>query len=331
MTAPKVSEFMINLGKELVEKKGVAESTANAYIRTMFVLNGKEAFKTLSFLRNKEEIKKKIAEYAESTQKTALASIVSVLSLVQEKTTYKGLYKYYHDMMMTAVKINKEKDTSGKTDKQKENWIEWKDILELNKTQRTKILEFATKKTLSHSEAEMILSTLILSLYTCIQPRRNQDYLDMMVVKKWTEELPKDTNYLDLMGCRFVFNKYKTAKKYGAQIVKIPNDSENPLMDILVAYLKHNADFKTTKGKTPTPFLVTVDGKPLTAGNSITRILNRIFGKKVGSSMLRHIFLSDKYDISEMEKDATAMGHSVEEQRKYMKGGNELIESPEEE
>jgi hypothetical protein len=39
--------------------------------------------------------------------------------------------------------------------------------------------------------------------------------------------------------------------------------------------------------------------------------------------MLRHIFLSTKYDIKEMEKDANAMGHSVEEQKKYMKGSGD--------
>ena len=317
MSTPKVTDFMINLSKDLVEKKSVAESTAHAYVRTMFVLNGKEPFKTLSFLRNKDEIKKKVDEYAESTKKTVLASIVSVLSLVQDKSTYKGLYKHYHDLMMEAVKANKDKDTSDKTEKQKENWIDWKDIMDLNKSQRLKMLEFASKKTLTHSESEQVLNTLILSLYTCIQPRRNQDYLDMMVVKKWSEDLPKDKNYLDLTGSRFIFNKYKTAKKYGVQTVAIPNDTENPLMDVLVAYLKHNADFKTTKGKTPTPFLVTVDGKPLTAGNSITRILNRIFGKKVGSSMLRHIFITDKYgDLkNEMIADSVAMGHSVDEQQ----------------
>jgi hypothetical protein len=319
MSAPKVTDFMAHLGKELVEKKGVAESTASSYVRTMFMLNNKEPFKTVSFLRNKEEVKKRVAEYAESTQKTVLAAIVSVLSLFQDKTTYKSLYKYYHELMMAAAKVNSAKDTSEKTDKQKENWIDWKDIVDLNKAQRGKMIEFANKKSLSHSEAETLLQTLILSLYTCIQPRRNQDYLDMMVVKKWSEDLPKDKNYLDLTGAQFVFNKYKTAKKYGAQIVKIPNDSDNPLMDVLVAYLKHNPEFKTTKGKTPTHFILSVDGKPMTAGNSITRILNRIFGKKVGSSMIRHIFLSNKYDITEMEKDSLAMGHSIEEQRKYMK------------
>jgi len=39
--------------------------------------------------------------------------------------------------------------------------------------------------------------------------------------------------------------------------------------------------------------------------------------------MLRHIFLSDKYDIDEMKKDAEAMGHSLEEQKKYMKHDEE--------
>lgn len=51
--------------------------------------------------------------------------------------------------------------------------------------------------------------------------------------------------------------------------------------------------------------------------NSITRILNKVFGKKVGSSMLRHIYLSSKYgNVSkEMKEDAKIMGHSTEVQK----------------
>ena len=319
MAAPKVSEFMSNLHKELIEKKGVSESTANVYLRTLLLLNGKAPFKTLAFLRNKDDIKTKLDSYAESTQKSVLAGIVSVLSLVSDKPTYKGIHKYYQDLMIDKVKTERENETHDKSDKQKTNWVEWKDVMELNQQQRKKMVEYSNKKQLTTAEQNQLLETLILSLYSCIQPRRNQDYLDMVVVKKWVDTMPTDKNYLDLTGSRFIFNKYKTAKKYGAQIIKIPNDEANPLMDTLTAYLKHHADFKTTKAKTPIPFLVFPDGKPLTAVNSITRILNKIFGKKVGSSMLRHIFLSDKYDIDEMEKDAMAMGHSVEEQKKYMK------------
>jgi len=63
--------------------------------------------------------------------------------------------------------------------------------------------------------------------------------------------------------------------------------------------------------------LVEASGEPLVAVNAITRILNKIFGKKVGSSMLRHIFVTDKYGGVKKEqiKDALAMGHSVAEQQ----------------
>ncbi len=42
------------------------------------------------------------------------------------------------------------------------------------------------------------------------------------------------------------------------------------------------------------------------------RTLNKIFGKKIGSSLLRNIFLTDKYKDTkeEMEEDVKAMGTS---------------------
>jgi len=306
------ADFITQLSKTLKETKGLAETTADSYIRTLLVLNNKTPFKTLSFLRNKADIDDKINKYAETTQKSVLAAIVSVLSLFSDKATYKGIYKHYYERMMTKAKDVKEAETGDKTEKQKQNWIEWKDILEKSIDQRKKMTELASKKTLTGPEAEHLLQSMVLSLYVCIPPRRNQDYLNMMVVKKWTAELPDTHNYLDITGEQFIFNKYKTAKKYGIQTVPIPRE----LMDVLVAYLKHHP-YKQSKGKVPVPFLVSPKGEPLTAVNSITRILNKVFGKKVGSSMLRHIFLSDKYgDVKdEMADDAKAMGHSVEEQQ----------------
>lgn len=324
--APKVSEFMSHLSKELVEKKGVAETTANAYVKTLYLLNDKSPYKTLSFLRNKEGITAKVNAYSASTQKSILASIVSVLSLVKDKPTYKSIHNYYYEQMMGKAKAPTEKDESDKTDKQKENWISWKDIKDLVDTYRQKMLEYGAKKTITTNEFNHLLQYLVLSLYVYTQPRRNQDYLDMMVVKKWKEDMPKDKNYLDLATSKFIFNKYKTSKKYGTQTIDIPNTAEAPLMDVITTYLKYHINWKASKGKEPTHFLITADGKSLTAVNAITRILNKIFGKKVGSSMLRHIFLSDKYDIKEMEEDAEAMGHSVAEQRKYLRkeGGSEV-------
>lgn len=307
------SEFITQLVKLLKEKKGIADTTADSYIRTLLTLNNKTPFKNLSFLRKKDDIDAKLAKYAETTQKSILAAMVSVLSLFADKATYKGVYKHYYDAMMAKSKEVKANDTGEKTEKQKNNWVEWKEVIEKSAEQRKKLAELSTKKSLTSQEAEHLLQSMVLSLYVCIPPRRNQDYLDMKVIKKWNKELPDDCNYLDLTGEQFIFNKYKTAKKYGIQTVPIPAE----LMDILVAYLKHHVLYKESKGKFPVPFLVSPKGEPLTAVNSITRILNKVFGKKVGSSMLRHIFLSDKYgDIKEdMAADASAMGHSVDEQQ----------------
>jgi hypothetical protein len=91
----------------------------------------------------------------------------------------------------------------------------------------------------------------------------------------------------------------------------------------LTIYIKHHPLIKgkITKKFQPVPFLVFDDGKPLDQVNSITRVLNKVFGKKVGSSMLRHIYVSGKYgDVNEeQKKDAEMMGHSVDMARDYIK------------
>jgi hypothetical protein len=65
--------------------------------------------------------------------------------------------------------------------------------------------------------------------------------------------------------------------------------------------------------KMAAPFIVNSQGQPYTNNNDFTRILYKIFdGQKVGVSMLRKIFLTDKYKdtLSQLKEDATAMGTS---------------------
>jgi integrase len=325
----KVTEFMEDLRKKLIESKGVAESSAKAYLRTMYVLNDKQPFTTLAFLRKKDDILAKVNAYAPSTQKTVLASIVSVLSTVSEKPTYKGVYKFYYDEMMGKTKAEGEAKPNQRTAKQKEIWMSWKEICDIMEQYRSKLFEYAPKKTLTPTEYDHLLQTLILSLYVYTQPRRNQDYLNMEVVKKWSEKMPTDRNYLVLSTGKFVFNKYKTSKKYGKQDIDIPDE----LMGIIEVYLKHHPMAKAlkSKGDVEIPFLVGADGKPIVAVNAITRLLNKIFGKKIGSSALRHIFLTDKYGdiLEEQKEDSAAMGHSLNQQRDYIRNDeSQTVELP---
>ena len=307
---------MLELAKKLREEKKVAESTANAYIRAMYLLNGKQPYKNLTFLKNTSAIADLVSKYAESTIKTIYASIVSVLSLFKDKPTYKKIYQHYYDLMMGKSEEAKQNESSDKTQKQTDNWITWDEVQKKVADLREKVAEFKSNKSITSQQYESLLHYLIVSLYTETQPRRNQDYLDMYVAKKQPTET--EHNYVVLTKTKptsFVFNKFKTSKKYGQQTLEVPETLANVISEYLKFHpLKKNASYK---------FLVSYDGTPVTAVNAITRVLNKIFGKRVGSSMLRHIFLSTKYDIKEMEKDANAMGHSVEEQKKYMKGSGE--------
>jgi hypothetical protein len=69
------------------------------------------------------------------------------------------------------------------------------------------------------------------------------------------------------------------------------------------------------------------------SNNSLTRRLYKIFGRKIGSSMLRKLYLTDKYGdkmkqveeiLEEMKEDASAMGNSVATiQTNYIKKDSE--------
>ena len=313
------TEFMLQLARELMETRKVAESTANAYIKSLYALNGKKAFKNLSFLKDVEQIDKVISEYAESTQRALLATIVSVLGLHPSKAGFKKPYQHFYEKMMERSKEARENETSEKTEKQKENWLSWEDIEKRKGELLEAVRAFGSKKVLDVGQYETLLQYVVLSLYTEVQPRRNQDYLDMYIVKKWNDKMPKDKNYLDVAGKQFIYEKYKTSKKYATQKQEIPE----PLWNTIQLFFKYHPLWKgVAKRKAdPVKLLVAADGSPLTAVNAITRLLNKVFGKKVGSSMIRHIFLSDKYKdtMAEMKRDSEAMGHSMAQQKEYVR------------
>ena len=58
-------------------------------MRILFQLNDKKPFKSLAFLRKRDDVKQKMSAYAESTQKSILAAICSALSLFKTVGAYK--------------------------------------------------------------------------------------------------------------------------------------------------------------------------------------------------------------------------------------------------
>lgn len=311
MASPmKATEFMLNVKQRLIDEKKIAESTAIQYLQTLYKLNGNKGFNNMAFTKKTEDVQNIIDTYAVSTQQSQYGTLSSVLSLFADKPTYKKTYTYWRERLTAARKENE--PTGEKTEKQEENWLTWDEVEKKKSGLNEEVSQLVSIKKLSPAQFDKVMSYVVLSLYTDVAPRRNQDYLDMYVVKKLGKEYPKDKNYYDMATKRFVFNKYKTAKTYGEQIVDVPDE----LQKALAAYIKYHPNNKEKEYK----LLVKQDGTALNTVNAITRILNRIFEKNIGSSMLRHIYLTSKYgdNLKEMKEAARGMGHSVEQQRNYI-------------
>ena len=263
---------------------GLAESTIETYIRNLRTLNGSSDFTTFGFLHKPKEIEERMKPLAAATQKTMLGTIVSALKPYKDTRYYRRCYAYYKERLDQMWKASKERDTGEKTEKQSANWVSWEDVIKTRERLR--------------GEGKH-LELMLLSLYTEIPPRRNKDFFEMVVSEG--DNPDKTRNYCVLKSGRpvkLVFHLYKTRKEYGTQDIDIPD----VLADAILLY-------NPRVGEKLLPFQ---------HENGITRCLNRIFdGKKIGASMLRHIYLSDKYGDrrDEMANDARLMGHSIQQQQ----------------
>lgn len=314
-------DFETNFKKDLEQrfrKKELADSSIKLYLRNLEKLNDDTPLKNLNFLKNKEKINKFLENYKENTKRGYLISICSALSSA-EKVTKKLYDDYFNDMIEKNKQLKTEEHKNEKSETQNKNWIEWTEVKERHNELIDKVDKFKTCKDINESCYNTLLNYVILSVYFYKQPRRNE-YANMNIVKKYLPSMDDKINYLDLDNKQFIFNNFKTSKKEGQQLEKIPDE----LMNVINLYMKFHPHIKGSKKvikNINVPFLVNYKGDKLDKVNSITRILNNIFKKKIGSSMLRHIFLSDKYkDVNkEQQKDAQAMGHSVSMQKDYIK------------
>jgi integrase len=298
-------------------KPDISASSKKLYTHNLTKLNGGKPIVNLNFL-SKKDVLERLSALTPNTRRTYLIAIVSCLKDRPEKK-YKNLYTKFYEPL---ISLNKElKDNTQKTDKVKENWVEQSAVQDKRTDLASVIDEIKELKKVTEEQYNRLLNAVILSLYTLQPPRRNKDYTEMMIFPYREGQHEDDTkNYLDIRNWKWIFNNYKTQKKYKQQVVDVPDD----LKAVLEVYLKFHPEAKMLKKKTfePVPFLVHHDGKAINSSTEMTRIINKIFGKKVGVSMLRASYLTDKYGdkLQELKDDVGAMGTSVDvAQSNYIK------------
>jgi len=309
-TMPKQTETYKTAQKILSERirenrPNIAESSIKTYVSILSNLFYKGHERTepidLAFFKNEKHIMELLEERPPSVRKTILASIV-VLNGKEHKNEM--LEKQMKDDAEESDRITA---SQTKSEKQKENWIDYAEVKQLQNTYELEAVKLLNGKgKLNNDEHELLTKFLILSMSSGVYfpPRRSE----MITIKLAGIDKEKD-NYIDLAKNQIVYNAYKTSKKYGEQRIEFPASFKA----ILKKYLAK------VKGQT---YLLETNGKQMTA-QQLTRELNAIFGKRISTSMLRHIYLSDLYKdipkLNKMNEIAGDMGHSLGEALKYVK------------
>ena len=255
-----------------------------------------EDFNNIMNIINKE---KKI-----TSKKNKLTAVLVALNSDKEK--YKDLIdKYGIKLKELGDKYMNFLKTQTKTETQKKNWIQYKELIYIinkikNEIQDKNIIK---KTKLDNDEFNTLQQYIVIRTYLD-NPLRN-DFANMKVIKKddydkLTYNNKNNYNYLVKNGNnkQFMINQFKNRKYMGPKILQI----KPQLNKLINLWLKFN-----TSGW----FFVQTDKQTPLSPNYITKILNRIFkkyaNKKISSSLLRHIIISKalegKPTIKQKEKE----------------------------
>ena len=245
------------------------------------------------FNEEHDEILKYLGDKNDQTRKTTLSSLFILTNL-----------KEYQSVMNTIMKkVNDDYKNQKMNEKQKDNWISVNEIKEkYNVLSVDANLMLNKKKILNEN---IMMEFLLMSFLggVVIPPRRSLDYSEMKIRNY---DVKTDNYY---KGNKFYFNKYKTVKTYGLQILDVPKELNN----VLKRWIKINTN----------DYMIYSSNNKKLSCPQITRILNKVFGKNISTSMLRHIYLTNVYkdvpQINKMENLANEMGHSISTAMEYIK------------
>jgi hypothetical protein len=240
--------------------------------------------------------------YRENVDK--ILELISNNPLNTRKTQLSALYvlteyEPYHKAMMEDISTSRDVVESQQMSKrEEENWLPFTEIKKLYGECQKSVQSLWNKQDLTTQDRTRLQQFVIFSLVggVHIPPRRLLDWTECKLRNYDTDV----DNYIE--DGKFVFNNYKTAKKYGRQEIKIPVS----LRVILT----------TWKAINPMDYLlVNTKGEKLTTSLLNSRI-GELFPKKIGVSMLRHIYISDVVHtdtpkFKKLKEIASAMGHSM--------------------
>jgi hypothetical protein len=247
-----------------------------------------------------------------NTIKTKLASLIVFLRCIRDDKNSKeidiaiDIYSHVIDMLTNEIKL--ELSSSEKNTKQKDNWISKEDNEKLNNN----LLELIPKDIRTPKDL-MALRNYVLFKFYETNPTRNEIADSKIIFKptKKSEPLSDEYNYIVLdkkkKTITYIMNQYKTSKNYGQKNVDINKD----LFPLFMQYKKAVDMFNDCNW-----FLLNDSASGKLTANRLGVIygeLGKSINKKLGTSMNRHIQLSNLIPVKKIKEMTDKMGNSPKE------------------
>ena len=291
------------------ERPNLKDISIKQYIKSLNKLKDLFESDNYEFLKEPNEVMEKLSNLHFTTIRNTLNAVIVYLMAVDGD---KDIIKTYTEKRDELNKQYVEEQEKGIiSDKQSKNFATKEELNKMIEEMETQLKPIRKKEELSKKENALLQVYTIFNIYMKM-PMRN-DIAGMIALKQGAfNKLPKEerdsNNYLVINknNLYFILNNYKTKGTYNELKIDV---EDKGLKKILFYFLKRNGEGVLFKSQV---------GTPLTS-NALTQLLTKIskryMGKSVSTTMLRKIYLSDKYsDVKdEMKKDSVMMGHSLDE------------------
>ena len=266
------------------------------------------------WFKNYDEVVESVKDKSDTSKSTYYAAAAflnneTVRGVKSNDPLHKG-------MMESNMEYKKQAESGEMSKTQKDNWIEYPKVVEFwnHLFEKAKIIldgEEVLKPVERNELNEFMALTLSAGIF--FPPRRSE-----WVEVKLMNYDPDEDNYLDLPHNRFVLNQHKEVRFFGTQTVEFPEEFRT----ILVKYIARMKMQSRLTFDERVYLITNTEGNKLTE-SSLAKMLHRVFGKSVSTTMLRHIYKSHTYgsvpSLKNMREDAEKMGHGLIMSLQYIK------------
>lgn len=243
----------------------------------------------------------------DSTRKNAVIAILAAFkhieALREKKRDAHDRWRKIHENLQEREEARYKKNKPSEA--QMSNYVSFEDL-------RQKYEALRARKD-AHAKKRDSFDLVLVSVALHLRPKR-ADLGNVAILSRGEKKSPS-RNYLYLSSPRdshIVIKEFKTAKTYEKIVEKLP---EALYEDIAASLERH-----------PRRWLFCDRAGSAYSKSGYTqfviRTFERLFGKRLGVTMLRHIYVSERLDFNkmtqeELDREARLMGQSADLQRKY--------------